>query len=387
MNDENKFHQFTQTTEPGPLQQVQLIWMKDVQSKAIKWLWPGHLARGNLEILTGIPEVGKSQLHCLIIACVTNGTTWPDGSPGCKPSHVIMLTAEDVLATVVKPRLQAAKADVNKVVVLSCIKEDRKTRMFYLDDIEPLRRTIREIRASHGDVALVTLDPITAYMGKSNSNVTSDVRGQLGPLKELAESEDVAISAITHPPKNATSQRAIDHFIGSQAFIAAARIGHMCTKEIERDENGKPEKDEAGEFIETGRYLFTNPKNNINLKMPTWAYESNAVVVDQDAETGEAISAPYIVWKEQVGITADQAVRTASARREKPNVAKFLKTALANGPLKQEKLIELAEVKDISLDQMKRAKDEAGVMSKKVGFGPDGYWEWRRIVHDQEIPF
>jgi hypothetical protein len=36
----------------------------------------------------------------------------------------------------------------------------------------------------------------------------------LGPLKDFAERMNVAISTITHPPKS-SSQRAIDHFIGS----------------------------------------------------------------------------------------------------------------------------------------------------------------------------
>ena len=110
--------------------------------------------------------------------------------------------------------------------ILKKIHKDDKDRMFLLtEDIEILAKIIAEV----GDVGLVTIDPITAYMGgKVDSHRATDVRSQLGPLADLAERTDVAFSAITHPAKNA-GQRAIDHFIGSQAFIAAARIGHYAS--------------------------------------------------------------------------------------------------------------------------------------------------------------
>jgi AAA domain len=133
--------------------------------------------------------------------------------------------------------------------------------MFLLsEDIEQLEVMIRKI----GNVWLITIDPITAYMGgKIDSHRATDVRGQLGPLADLAERANVALSAITHPPKH-SSQRAIDHFIGSQAFIAAARIGHLAIEEVEEDENGHRSP--------TGRSLFTNPKNNLSRKKSTLAY-------------------------------------------------------------------------------------------------------------------
>src|SRR5262249_14946817 len=152
-------------------------------------------------------------------------------------------------------------------------------------------RMIKDI----GEVGLVGIDPITAFMGKVDSHRATDVRGQLGPLADLAERMDVAFSAVTHPAK-AASQRAIDQFIGSQAFIAAGRIGHLCLEEIEREE-GKPVRNDDGSLKTTGRNLFTTAKCNVARKGTTLAYkieeEANA---GHDAETGEIITAPYVVW-------------------------------------------------------------------------------------------
>jgi len=230
-----------------------LVRASDIVPRAMDWLWHGHILRGSQELLTGVPGNGKSQIHCAYVAYVTTGGAWPDGCNGAPAGNAIMLTAEDCLDQTIVPRLIAAGASRDRVFILKKIRKDNKERMFLLsEDLEELEHMI----AKTGDVRLITIDPITAYMGgKLDSHRATDVRGQLGPLAELAERMDVALSAITHPPKHAT-QRAIDHFIGSQAFIAAARIGHMTIEEVSEDEYGNK--------TPTGRGLFTNPKNNVS---------------------------------------------------------------------------------------------------------------------------
>ena len=139
-----------------------------------------------------------------------------------------MVTAEDAIDTEVVPRLIAAGADLNRIHILKCIKTDKPQRQFLLaEDLAKLEHAVAEI----GNVGLICLDPITAYMGgKMDSHKATEVRSQLGPLKDFAERTNVAVSAITHPAKNAGT-KAIDHFIGSQAFVAAARVGHACFEE------------------------------------------------------------------------------------------------------------------------------------------------------------
>ena len=78
--------------------------------RAMDWLWRGHILRGSLELLTGLPGMGKSQVHCQFVASVTTGRAWPDGTNGITARNVIMLTAEDCLDQTIIPRLTAAKA-------------------------------------------------------------------------------------------------------------------------------------------------------------------------------------------------------------------------------------------------------------------------------------
>jgi putative DNA primase/helicase len=311
-------------------------------------------------LLTGIPGGGKSQIHCAFAAYVSTGGKWPDGCNGMPAGNVIMLTAEDCLDQTIVPRLIAAGADLQRIFILKKIRKDNRERMFLLsEDLEELERAITHT----GDVRLIMVDPITAFMGgKVDSHRATDVRGQLGPLADLAERMDVALSAITHPPKH-SSQRAIDQFIGSQAFIAAARIGHMAIEEMDEDEHGNR--------IPTGRSLFANAKNNVSRKMPTLAYR----VVEKQLEGG--IIAPCVVWEEIVDITADQAMAAAepSKKKDHSGPGTFLQTILTNGPVARKIIEERAAECGFSKDQLDRAKRKIGGVAFKEATA-NGQWFW-----------
>jgi hypothetical protein len=353
-------------TESEDEKQAVLVRASDVVPRAKNWLWPGHLLRGGLELLTGLPGLGKSQVQCSLVACVSARLNWPDGAAAIAPMNTIMVTAEDALDQEVVPRLIAAGANLERVHILKSIKADNKRRQFLLaEDLDELQRAIKQI----GDVGLITIDPITAYMGgKMDSHKSTEVRSQLGPLKDFAEQSDIAVSAITHPAKNA-GHKAIDHFIGSQAFIAAARIGHAVFEEIGEEE--RP----------TGRILFTNPKNNPSPKKQTLAYRIAEIVIGQDP-SGGSIASPHVVWDDSpVDISADAAIAASGqnkgTRDEAQEVRTFLKGALAAGPRPQEEIVDEGGQLGFTERQLKFAKRKLGVTSFKEHGVAHGAWYWQ----------
>ena len=268
--------------------EYELIRASSVQIRVVDWLWSGHLARGDLEITAGLPGIGKSQIQCSHAASITTLKAWPDGSKSGARGEIIMLTAEDSKSHTLCPRLIAAGADLDRIHILGKIRKDSRGRMFLLhEDIELLAKII----AGNPLISLITIDPITAFMGgKLDSHRATDVRNQLGPLADLAERSHVAISAITHPPKHA-GMRALDMFIGSQAFIAAARIGHVCIPEMEESESGNR--------VETGRALFATPKhtNSPGDHVPTLAFRLEGARGGRDEIAGADVMVSRVIWR------------------------------------------------------------------------------------------
>jgi hypothetical protein len=337
-----------------------IVRASEIAMRGKDWLWEGHVLRGAQELSTGLPGLGKSLMHCSMVACVTARLPWPNGAPANDPMNVVMLTAEDSLDQELVPRLVAAGANLSRVHIFKHIKRDKMLRGFLLaEDLNQLEKDVKRI----GNVGLITIDPITAFMGGAiDGHKATEVRSQLGPLKDFAERLQVAVSTITHPAKN-SSQKAIDQFIGSQAFIAAGRIGHVVVEEV--DEDGSP----------TGRCLFTNCKNNAGPKMPTLAYRIETTKVGRDDSTGEKIIAVRLAWdKAPVDISADQAVAAAGKKEDRGNeVRELLSQILAHGPVAQKLVEEKIEKCAISPKRLRTAKEKMGVVSEKIG----GRWFWR----------
>jgi AAA domain/RepB DNA-primase N-terminal domain len=361
--------------EQDKAQSSVIVRAADVKMRPKEWLWEGHLLRGGLELLTGLPGLGKSQVQIHFMACATAGLPWPNGDRAIEPVNVLMVTAEDAIDTEVVPRLAAARADLNRIHILKYIKTDKQQRQFLL--VEDLAK-VEEAIAQIGNVGLICIDPITAYMGgKTDSHKATEVRSQLGPLKDFAERTNVALSAITHPPKNA-SAKAIDHFIGSQAFIAAARVGHACFEEFEEDE-------ETGEKHPTGRKLFANVKHNAHRQMLTLAYKIEELIIYP--ERFLQIKTAHVVWeKEAVDISADQAIAATrsvakAAKEEEPasELMDLLRTMLdaGGGWCKQTDIAKQAKALGYSDRELATARKKSGIVWKrKGGLGDDGWWMW-----------
>jgi len=149
-----------------------------LKMNAIQWLWQNRYALGKVGLLAGLPDEGKGQVFCNMAATVTQGGEWPCGEGRAPKGNVLLLTAEDDLSDTVAPRLVAAGADLDCVEIVRMVRDNKRDRMFNLaTDIDLLRQKIDDV----GDVKLVQIDPITAYLGDLDSFRTTEVRAVLSP--------------------------------------------------------------------------------------------------------------------------------------------------------------------------------------------------------------
>src|SRR5262245_58174684 len=91
------------------------------------WLWQDYVPRGALTLLEGDPGLGKSLLALDLAARVSRGWQMPPAAgpyEGAEPRGVLLLSAEDDLKRTIRPRLDAAGADVQRVWHLTAVQTD-----------------------------------------------------------------------------------------------------------------------------------------------------------------------------------------------------------------------------------------------------------------------
>lgn len=347
-------------SKPSRLRTVQLA---DVEPETLRWLWPGRIPVGKLTLLYGDPGLGKSFLTMDIASRVSTGAGWPD-RPGeqFEPGGTLLLTAEDGLADTVRPRLDAAGADVSRIEAIEAVRmPDGGERALNLaEDL----RLIEERIAEREDVRLFIIDPLSAYCGKADSHSNAEVRGMLAPLAKLAERHGVAIVAVSHLNKGAGG-RAMYRAMGSLAFIAAARAGWLVVE----DENDPVKR------------LMLPTKMNLAEKPSGMAYTLRASGVG---------GIPSVAWSaEAVDLSADDALAAlggndADAGSAREEAEEWLADALALGPLPAKEIKGRAEDDGIAERTLNRAKKRLGIVSERTGFH-DGAWCWR-LPEDRRLP-
>jgi hypothetical protein len=325
------------------------VCLADVTPEPLQWLWPGRVPLGKLTLIAGDPGLGKSFVTLDMGARVSSGRPWPDLRDQANPlGSVVLLSAEDDLSDTIRPRLDAAGADVSRVVALKgvLLPESAGVTHFSLAaDIPQLEETILQIE----DVRLVVIDPVTAYLGRADGHKNAEIRGLLAPLAELASAHRVAIVCVTHLNK-ATGTKALYRAMGSLAFSAAARAVWLVTKD----------KDDSL------RRLMLPAKMNLAPEVTGLAYK----LVDG-----------VVAWEpEPVQMTADDALvaelADANDQTERQEAVDWLREVLADGPLATKDVQRAAGEAGHSWATVRRAKGPAGVEVWKQGFGDEGRWVW-----------
>jgi Bifunctional DNA primase/polymerase, N-terminal/AAA domain len=161
----------------------------EIKLEAIYWVWPSRIARGKISLIAGEPGLGKSQLGASLTATVSSGSIWSTGEK-CEAGDVLLLSAEDDPADTIRPRLEACCANLDRVHIIEAVRHKRRDQPFNLKhDLEALAAKL----AASPEVKLIVIDPISAYLGDTDSHNNSQVRGVLAPLAKLAADHRVAV--------------------------------------------------------------------------------------------------------------------------------------------------------------------------------------------------
>jgi len=350
-----------------PELEMEVRCMDDIEMQPVRWLWYRRVALGKLTVIAGNPGLGKSQITAFLAATTGNGKFWPDDTSPPETGSTLILSAEDDAADTIKPRLMAAGADMRKCFVLDAVRTknqngDLALRTFNLrEDVERLEQEIIRRR----DVRLVIIDPISAYLGETDSHNNADMRGVLAPLSAMAAKHGVAVVLVTHLNKS-KDQEPIARVIGSIGLIAAARAGYAVVK----DEK-KPEV----------RY-FLPIKNNIGNDQDGFTFQIESVKIPCD---GGTIETSRVAWWPGAVKAQDILNPQAEAKPTATNGAQaFLHDMLRNGQCLAKDILTEGGEAGYGPATLRRAADRLGVLKRKLGMA--GAWEWYFPLNEHRQP-
>jgi putative DNA primase/helicase len=339
--------------------------------EALDWLWPERFALGKIGLIAGLPDEGKGQLLAYIAArCTRPDLPWPNDEGRTPLGNMLLLTAEDDPKDTVVPRLAAAGADLDRVEIVKMVhdrdeKSGRQRRRTFslVNDLEKLRQKIAEV----GNVVLILIDPISAYLGvgEVDSFRDADVRAVLTPLKELAEELRVAVIAIMHFNKKADVLNMMLRICNSIAFAAASRHAFGIVDDPDN-----------------ARKLMVRGKNNLARKDDrALAFRFDEREVGKDRRNSKPIRAPFIVFEPgYVDITATEALQAVNSNKSpgaRDEAKEFLRMLLTAGPVTQEDVKDAAEAHNIAWRTLRRAAKDLGLIFYKDRSSSTGKWFWK----------
>jgi hypothetical protein len=327
-----------------------LVLVADVDRELVRWLWPGRIPLGKVSVLDGDPGTGKSTLTLTIAAKVTTGSPFPDGARP-ERADVILMNAEDDIGDTIRPRLEAAGADLARCWVLPDVQpeSDRPPRPPELPaDLDAVEGMVKDKQA-----ALVVIDPLMAFLsGQVDSHRDQDVRRVLASLAYMAARTGAALLIVRHMNKGTGS--ALYRGSGSIGIVGAARAGLLVAPDPDDD----------------SRRVLALTKSNL-AKMP----DALAYRLVNDERYGCA----RVVWDGASRHTAGDLVRPRVDEDEAPALAeavRVLKEILADAPLSAGNVKKLAAQAGVAERTLHRARHALGVTARRHGFGQGGYYVW-----------
>ena len=318
----------------SPLQTI-----ASVQPREAEYLAEPYLPRGMITILAGHAGQGKTTLALWLASHVSNG----DLMPGGKPGNVYYFTTENDESIVLRPRLEAMDARLDRVMVMRS-----DARQLTLTD----PRLFEMHKIFDGKPDLIVFDPVQSYVGKKlDMNRTDDVRFMMDNLNKLLHATNAAVVLICHTKKAPMgfNGRPCELINGSSDFVNAARS--VCF--LGRD----PARPDV--------CVVAQEKNSLGLPGASLAFtigEDGAVHwSDEECELTAA----------QILTYSNEKRRHAARPSERAQAA--LRDLLAkNEKMRSTDILEACAKQGISRSAVYRARDELPIQKQRTGMG--SFW-------------
>jgi putative DNA primase/helicase len=321
-------------------------------TQTCQWLWPGRIELAQLALIGGEAGAGKSLLACDLAARVTSGRGWPDAPGSTAAGSVIVVASADDVTSAVRPRLEAAGADVRRVRVFALAgdvapRQGIPGSLGLADKLGLLEQAVAEL----DDCRLVVIDPLHIFNGGAAKAAGRGAAVRLESLAELARRRQVAVVGVVSLAAEGRRNRDL-----AQALRAA-----------------------GGSRTSAAWLVARHPhRNEVRLLLPaknTHGPDKEGLAFTIDAEFGRE----QLLWQDAAPVADLRGGRSCET-------ARWLRQALADGPLRAKELLQLGEQNGYTPRMLHYAKSAAGVAAVRDGFGAGAVWHWLLLAAHELAP-
>lgn len=317
-----------------------------LKPRKLVWMLPSRIIGGSICIVEGDTSVGKSTFLASLAASVTTGRAWL-GRPGSAPARVLWVCGEEDFASMVRPRLIAANANLDLVHVPALDDDGEPIRIVLPAGLSVLRPAIELL-----GISLLIMEPLSSMVGaECDLNQVVSVRQALDPLNRLCIATG-ATACLTRGLRKDRHGPRSSHGQGSIAISDVAR-SVLCIDQPDRAKHGR-----ILHTVKCSRSPHTPPLGYSIEDHGQGPVMSDIAELDATAENdADTMSDP-----------GERSVRE-DARR-------LVRRMLSDGPVRSLAIRAAAEDAMISLNTLRRAFAELGGQTKQHWDGNTSYHEW-----------
>lgn len=331
-----------------PAEDVRERWQRGdkVKARKLEWLLPGRMIVGSLAVVEGETDVGKSTFIAALVASVTTGRPWL-GRPKSTPRNVLWISNEEDFASLVRPRLESAGADVTRVLPPAEDEHDEPMRIMLPDSLSFLRESISAL-----DVAVVVIEPLASALAPTiDLNQTVSIRSVLDPLQKIAIATRCTFIVTRGLRKDKSGPR-LSHGVGSAGIADTARSVMVI------DAPDPLKADRIARVLKCKRAKRT----------PALSYK----IVDNGQ--GPVMS-EMAEMSQGADIEADSGMMPGE-RSVRADARNILRNLLEKGWVRCSVIKAACEDAMVSLQTMRRAYEELGIQTRQKRDDAGSFWEW-----------
>lgn len=328
----------------------------NIQSRPKNWVYQDWVEESEVTVLCGPIDGGKTTFECMLAAGVTVGSSF-SLHPGLTPKgagHVIIINQEDDVETVLKPCLEAAGADLEKVHFIGRKTGPGDDSPFSFSNERDINRLMGLAERLDNNIGLLIVDPIYfAVDGDPNSN--HKARQAYEHLTALSKRLACATLGIAHAVENSLGRKALRRVAGPPALRQVPRAAMLLSK----ISNGPTETG--------GTHVLVHAKSKGRMD---GGFEYRITSVEVPSQNGTKTAPKFVITRELFGSAddiLDQADRGIAVEKmsKLDRAVKFLKMVLRDGPRLWIEIEKLAEEADVKIGTLLAAKSFLMLITKK----------------------